>query len=152
MKMGGCLRNILKTLSFEKKCGQKWDKNFEKLILCKNFYNKLCFLLSNLILECFQLSFDIHFVYVGQKWQIFKNRSTEIWKFSAVKVGYFDDHLTAKLCNLGWCSKTLHVDKDASFHLRPFMNDLAWHYTCRSAKRPLTLSWCQAPFLIDKCL
>ena len=33
-------------------------------------------------------------------------------------------HLTAKLCNLGWCSKTLHVDKDVSIHLRPFMNDL----------------------------
>ena len=27
-------------------------------------------------------------------------------------------HLAAKLCNLGWCSKTLQADKDASFHLR----------------------------------
>ena len=47
--------------------------------------------MSNLILECFQLSFDIHFVHVGQKWQIFKNPSTEKAKnFSAVKVDYFD--------------------------------------------------------------
>ena len=27
-------------------------------------------------------------------------------------------HLTAKLCNLEWCSKALEADKDASFHLR----------------------------------
>ena len=28
------------------------------------------------------------------------------------------------------------------------MNYLVWHYTCRPAERPLTLSWRQAPFLI----
>ncbi len=30
------------------------------------------------------------------------------------------------------------------------MNYLVWHYTCRPAERPLTLSWRQAPFLIAK--
>ena len=45
--------------------------------------------MSNLNVECFQLSFDIHIVHVGPKLQIFKNCSTESWKFSAVKVGYF---------------------------------------------------------------
>ena len=45
--------------------------------------------MSNLNLECFQLSFDIHIVHVGQKLGIFKNCSTESKEISAVKVGYF---------------------------------------------------------------
>ena len=45
--------------------------------------------MSNLNLECFQLSFDIHIVHVGQKWRIFKNCSTESQEISAAKVGYF---------------------------------------------------------------
>ena len=35
-------------------------------------------------------------------------------------------HLTAKLCNLEWCSKTLQADKDASFHLRWCLGWFAW--------------------------
>ena len=77
MKMGGCIINFLKNSSFKKKCGQKWDENFEKLILRKFFYNKFYFFMSNLNVECFQLSFDIHIVHVGQKRRIFKNCSTE---------------------------------------------------------------------------
>ena len=42
--------------------------------------------------------------------------------------------LTAKPYNLGWCSKTLHIDKDASYHLRPFLNDLHRNYVHRSMK------------------
>ena len=67
MKMGGCIINFLKNLSFEKKCGQKRDENFEKLILRKFIHNKFYFFMSNLNVECFQLSFDIHIVHVGQK-------------------------------------------------------------------------------------
>ena len=44
MKMGGCIINFLKKSNFKKKCGQKWDENFEKLILRKFFYNKFYFL------------------------------------------------------------------------------------------------------------
>ena len=40
---------------------------FEKIILCQFFHNKYYFFMSNLHLECFQLSFDIHIVHVGQK-------------------------------------------------------------------------------------
>ena len=46
--------------------------------------------LSNLNLECFQVSFDIHIIHVVQKLQIFKNCSTESQEISTVKVGYFD--------------------------------------------------------------
>ena len=34
--------------------------------------------------------------------------------------------VTAKLCNLEWCSKTLQADKDASFHLRWCLGWFAW--------------------------
>ena len=68
MKMGVCIINFLKNSSFEKKkFGQKWDENFGKLIFRKLFYNKFYFFMSNLNVECFQLSFDIHIVHVGQK-------------------------------------------------------------------------------------
>ena len=49
-----------------------WKTDFRKL-----FYNKFYFFMSNLNVECFQLSFDIHIVHVGQKRRIFKNCSTE---------------------------------------------------------------------------
>ena len=66
--MGGCIINFLKKSSFKKKkCGQKWDENFEKLTLRKFFYNKFYFFMSNLNVEFFQLSFDIHIVHIGQK-------------------------------------------------------------------------------------
>ena len=45
--------------------------------------------MSNLNLECFQLSFDIHIAYVGKKmadFQIFHTKSKQIFK---VKLGYF---------------------------------------------------------------
>ena len=75
--------------SFGKKCSQKWDENFEMLVLRKFFHKKLYFFMSNLNVECFQLSFDIHNVHVGPKLRIFKNCSTKSYKISTVKVGYF---------------------------------------------------------------
>ena len=45
--------------------------------------------MSNLNLECFQLSFDIHIVHVRQKLRIFLNCCTESQEISTVKVGYF---------------------------------------------------------------
>ena len=42
-KNGGLYNNFFEKIEFQKKkCGQKWDENFEKLILrkffCNNFY------------------------------------------------------------------------------------------------------------------
>ena len=56
----------------KKKFRQSRDENFEKSVFCKKFQSKSYFSMSNLNLECFQLSFDIHIAYVGKKWQIFK--------------------------------------------------------------------------------
>ena len=65
----GVLSNkVFERFEFQKK---KWsqicDENFEKLLLRKFFHNKLQFFMSNLNVECFQLSFDMHIVHVGQK-------------------------------------------------------------------------------------
>ena len=65
-------------------------------------------------------------------------------------------HLTAKLCNLGWCSKTLHVDKDVSFHLRPFYEWFAWKLTIQEHENhrgripppPRLLDWPNIPALL----
>ena len=43
MIMGGCIINVLKNSNFKKKCGQKWDQNFEKFIFRKFIYNKFNF-------------------------------------------------------------------------------------------------------------
>ena len=43
-------------------------------------------------------------------------------------------HLMAKLLNLGWCSKTLQIDKDVSFHLRPCLVDLKVKWQFRRSK------------------
>ena len=43
MKMGGLYNNFFEKFEFrKKKCGQKWDENFGKLIFLKFFYNKFC--------------------------------------------------------------------------------------------------------------
>ena len=58
---------FLKNLSWEKK---NFVETGAKILKKKNydfFYSKLYFLMSNLNSECFQLSFDVHIVYVGQK-------------------------------------------------------------------------------------
>ena len=67
MKMGGCIINFLKNSSFEKKIWSKMGRKFWKTDFRKLFYNKFYFFMSNLNVECFQLSFDIHIVHVGQK-------------------------------------------------------------------------------------
>ena len=85
----GCIWKFSKILSFEKKIPSKMRRKFKKIFFCKFFHNQLYFFMTNLNLECFELSFDIHIVHVGQKLWIFKNCSTENQEISAVKVGYF---------------------------------------------------------------
>ena len=68
MKMGGCIINFSKNSRFEKKIADKRrDENFEKLIFFKFFHNKWHLFMSNMNVECFQLSFDVYIVHVGQK-------------------------------------------------------------------------------------
>ena len=72
-KFGGLYKLFFEKFEFQKKkFRQSRDQNFEKSVFFKKFQSKLYFSMSNLNLECFQLSFDIHIAYVGKKWQIFK--------------------------------------------------------------------------------
>ena len=67
-KFLGLYKNNFKKFDFEKK---KFQKNFSKIFQNSMFekknYSILCFLIANLILECFQLSFHIQIVNVSQK-------------------------------------------------------------------------------------
>ena len=88
--MVDCIINFSKNSRFEKKnCCKKWDENFEKLIFFKFFHNKWHFFMSNMNVECFQLSFDVYIVHIGQKLYIFKNFRPGSWKFCFVRWGYF---------------------------------------------------------------
>ena len=60
-------KKFLKNLISKKKISKKFFENFSKFNFCKKNYTILYFLIANLILECFQLSFHIHIVNVGQK-------------------------------------------------------------------------------------
>ena len=42
-------------------------QNHGKVDFCQIFHNKLYFFMSNLNLECSQLSFDVHIVHIDQK-------------------------------------------------------------------------------------
>ena len=67
----------------------------------KFFSNKFYFFISNLNVECFQLSFDIHIVHVGQKMTNFQKlwyRKAENFRGQSSQLRR---RLTAKLCNLG---------------------------------------------------
>ena len=63
----GLSKKFLKNLSWEKKNFVETGAKILKKKIMIFFYNKLYFLMSNVNLECFQLSFDVHIVYVGQK-------------------------------------------------------------------------------------
>ena len=67
-KFLGLYKRIFKKFDFQKKkISKKFFENFSKFNFCKKNYSILYFLIANLILECFQLSFHIHIVNVGQK-------------------------------------------------------------------------------------
>ena len=51
----------------KKKISTKLGNFFLKIQIFANFSRQIVFFMSNLHLECFQLSFDIHIVHVGQK-------------------------------------------------------------------------------------
>ena len=85
--------------------------------------------MPNLNSECFQLSFDVHIVHINKKLRFFKNcRPKKLPNFRG-QTRLLWRSLMAKLRNLGWCSKILQADKDASFHLRWCLGWFAWKLT-----------------------
>ena len=63
----GCKKKFFEKFEFEKKKFVETGAKILKKKIMIFFYSKLYFLMSNLNSECFQLSFDVHIVYVGQK-------------------------------------------------------------------------------------
>ena len=123
IKIGGCQKNFLKNWRFEKKMLSKMGRKFFKILFSQIFSKQILFFMSNLNVECFQLSFDIHIVHVGQKMTNFQKLWYRKLENFRVQSRLLRRHLKTKLCNLGRCSKALEVDKDASFHLRPCLVD-----------------------------
>ena len=66
-KFLGLYKKIFKKFDFAKKNFKKNFRKFFKIQFLQKKYSILYFLIANLILECFQLSFHIHIVNVGQK-------------------------------------------------------------------------------------
>ena len=58
---------IFENFEFRKKYPNENEKKNLENFFCKFFYHKLFSFIQNLNLECFQLSFDVHIVHVGQK-------------------------------------------------------------------------------------
>ena len=58
---------IFEKFALRKKNSTKLRNFFLKNQFFANFSKQIVFFMSNLHLECFQLSFDIHIVHVGQK-------------------------------------------------------------------------------------
>ena len=81
-KFLGLYKNFFQKFDFEKKNFKKNFRKFFKIQFLQKKYSILYFLIANLILECFQLSFDIHIAYVGKKWQILKFFILKSSKFS----------------------------------------------------------------------
>ena len=67
-KFLGLYKIFFLKFDFEKKTNfKKIFRKFFKIQFLQKNYSILYFLIANLILECFQLSFHIHIVNVGQK-------------------------------------------------------------------------------------
>ena len=66
-KIEDVYKKIRKICVTKKKISSKLRNFFLKNQFFANFSELIVFFMSNLHLECFQLSFDIHIVHVGQK-------------------------------------------------------------------------------------
>ena len=75
-----------------------WQKIL-KIQFLKNISCKVVFFILNMILECFQLSFDIHIVHASQKFRFFPNFSTKNWKIFFVRLIDFSSILQK---SYGW--------------------------------------------------
>ena len=67
-KNRGLSKKFFEKLAFrKKKILSKMGQKFFKILFSQIFSKQILFFMSNLNVECFQLSFDIHIVHVGRK-------------------------------------------------------------------------------------
>ena len=76
-KNGGLYNNFFEKFEFRKKNAVKNETKILKNSFYANSFITNYIFMSNMNLDCFKLSFDIHIVHVDQKLRFFKNCGTE---------------------------------------------------------------------------
>ena len=129
INFGGCLWKFSKNLRYEKKNLNETEKFFLKNQFFANFSKQIVFFYV-------KFAFRMFSAFIWYTYCPCRSKMTNFQKLWYRKLENFRGqsrllrrHLTAKLCNLEWCSKTLQADKDASFHLRWCLGWFAWKLT-----------------------
>ena len=86
---GGCIKRIWKFCVRKNFFFLKRNQKFSKIQFSQIFFIKQYFLIPNINLKWFQLSFDVYIVHIGQKLYIFKYFCPGSWKFCFFRWGYF---------------------------------------------------------------
>ena len=124
--MGGVYKKIRKICVTKKKISSKLKNFFLKNQFFANFSKQIVFFYV-------KFAFRMFSAFIWCTYCPCRSKITNFQKLWYRKLENFRGqsrllrrHLTAKLCNLEWCSKTLQADKDASFHLRWCLGWFAW--------------------------
>ena len=132
--MGGVYKKIRKICVTKKKISSKLRNFFLKNQFFANFSKQIVFFYV-------KFAFRMFSAFIWYTYCPCRSKMTNFQKLWYRKLENFRGqtrllrrHLTSKLCNLGWCSKTLEADKDASFHLRPCLVDLDEKWGWNSSK------------------
>ena len=128
-KMGGVYKKIRKICVTKKKISSKMKIVFWKINFFANFSKQIVFFYV-------KFAFRMFSAFIWYTYCPCRSKMTNFQKLWYRKLENFRGqsrllrrHLTTKLCNLEWCSKTLQADKDASFHLRWCLGWFAWKLT-----------------------
>ena len=124
--MGVVYENFRKICVTKKKISTKLRNFFLKNQFFANFSKQIVFFYVKFAFRMFSAFIWYTYCPCRSKMMNFQ----KLW-YRKLKnfLGQSRRHLTAKLCNLEWCSKTLQADKDASFHLRWCLGWFAWKLT-----------------------
>ena len=124
--MGGVYKKIRKICVTKKKISSKLRNFFLKNQFFANFSKQIVFFYV-------KFAFRMFSAFIWYTYCPCRSKMTNFQKLWYRKLENFRGqsrllrrHLTAKLCNLEWCSKSLQTDKDASFHLRWCLGWFAW--------------------------
>ena len=140
-KNGGLYNNFFEKFEFGKKMPSKMRWKFWKTHSTQIFSQQIVFFYA-------KFEFRMFSAFIWCTYCPCKSKIMSFQKLSSQKLANFRSqtrllrrHLTAKLCNLGWCSKTLQADKDASFHLRWCLGWFGWKMWMKSTEK----SWGRNP-------
>ena len=104
----------------KKKSHRKWAKILKKLIFAKFSITNIIFYVK---IEFRMFQAFIWYTYYPCRVKIVEGQIFHLWFFRGL-TSWLRRPLTGKVWNIGKGSKSLHVDKDPNFHLRPCFIDL----------------------------